>query len=287
MSNAVNRPAGVVCVGSGVSLDFRDLMKAERRHELETNDLAKKIIQAPDYFKLYGGRVALGVVVLVALVMLINYRMRSKREDLMLAQSGVADAREAVGRLASPNVNMGAPEQVAARRRELVSEATEAIDRVNERSEDPILLAQAAVVRGDMYWTIANLPELPGAATRPALAVEPKADVALEQAQAAYKRVLDSYSGQGMAAVTARFGLAAVAENQGKWDEARRQYQGLQSDANVAAAYKSLAKLREQRVGMLQKGVYLAQASTLPASTTQDVTPATSSVAPTTQPAHR
>jgi hypothetical protein len=266
MSNAVNRVNGMVCVGSGVSLDFRDLMKAERRHELETNDLAKKIIQAPDYFKLYGGRIALALVVLTALALLVNYRIRSKREDLAAAQTGVAEVREAVTQLGSPNL-MGPPEQLAMRRQQMISDATAAIERVNEHSEDPKLLAQAAVLRGDLFWTIANLTEVPGAATRPALALEPKPDVALDQAQSAYKRVVDGYPGEQLPAVTSRFGLAAVAENQ-----------AIGADANTPAVYKTQATQRLRLLASLQKGVYLATA-------TQPATPSTGAVAPTTVPA--
>ncbi|HZZ43357.1 MAG TPA: hypothetical protein VFE58_10500 [Tepidisphaeraceae bacterium] len=250
-------------------------MKAERRHELQTNDLAKKIIQAPDYFKIYGTRITLGVVVVVAVVLLVNYRLRAKREDLAVSQQGVAEAREAVMQLGSPNL-MGPPEQVAVRRRELFSNAMQAMDRVNERSEDSKLLAQAAVLRGDLYWTLANLPALPGATTRESLQVEPKADVALQQAESAYRRVLDTYADEKLPAMTARFGLAAVAENEGKWQDARRQYDAINGDAKIEAVYKTEAKIRLQVLAQLEKGVYLAQAAatTEPASsaTTQAVT---------------
>ena len=192
-----------------------------RRHELETNDLAKKIIQAPDYFKVYGGRIALAVVVFVVAVMLVNHHYRSKAGNLAATEEGIASARDAINQLASMNPMAAAPAQVAARRQALISNAIQAIDTVNERSEDPKYLAKAQVMRGDLYWTAANLTDLPGAATQPTLAMEPKPADALMEAASAYKRVLDAYPDQALPDVTARFGLAAVAENRGQWDEAQ------------------------------------------------------------------
>jgi hypothetical protein len=235
-------------------------MKAERRHDLETNDLAKKIIQAPDYFKLYGTRIALGVVALAVVLMLVNYRIRTNRENLAEAQRGVSDARSAVQRLASLNTGAaGHAQEVANQRQSLITGASQAIEMVNEKSDDPKLLAQAATIKGDLYWTVANLPELPGAATQPALAVSVKADDALASAEAAYKRVVDGYGDQVMAVATARLGLAAIAENRGQWDEARKQYQAVAADARMPKSFKEEAGTRERLLGQLQKGVYLVQ----------------------------
>jgi tetratricopeptide (TPR) repeat protein len=258
-------------------------MNSERRHELETNDLAKKIIQAPDYFKMYGGRIALAVVVVVAVAMLVNFRVRSNRENLVAAQQALATARESVGQVGALNMMAVGqePELVARRRQETISAAVQAIDTVNERSEDRKLLAQAAVLRGDLYWNVANLAELPAAATRPALAVEPKAEEALGQAEAAYKRVLESYGDQVQPVVTARFGLAAVAENRGEWDEARKHYEALTAGADVAEVFKTLAGMRMQALGQFEKGIYLA-VSAPAAAATQATTAATTG--PTTQP---
>jgi predicted negative regulator of RcsB-dependent stress response len=254
-------------------------MKSERRHELETNDLARKIVQAPNYFKTYGGQIALVVVVVVAVALLVNYRIRSKRANLAATQNGVATARDSINRLASMNPMAATPREVAARRQQLISDAIQAIDTVNERSEDPKYLSKAQVLRGDLYWTAANLMELPGAATQPALAVEPKAEDALTQAEAAYKRVLENYPDQMLACATARFGLAAIAENRGTWDEARKQYESLKGDANLPEGYKKLAESRLQLLPTLEKGAYLVTAEPAGA-TTEPTTQGVSAVAP-------
>lgn len=259
-------------------------MKAERRHELQTNDLAKKIIQAPDYFKLYGGRIALGVVLLVVVALLVNYKIKSTRANLAAAREGVSTARESIAQLGRMNAMGGPAEGVAARRRELIANAAQGIDTTVERSEDPTLLAQAQVLRGDLYWTVANLTELPGATTQPTLAVEPKAEDALSMAETAYKRVLEAYADQQLPAVTARFGLAAIAENRGQWDEARKQYDAIAADASLPKVYKTQAQARIGMLRRLEKGVYLAQAA--PAASQPEVAPAatTPASAPATQP---
>lgn len=252
-------------------------MKAERRHELETNDLARKIVQLPNYWKQYGTRIVVGVVVVAAVALLINYRIQSSRANRASAQNAVTVARQEIAELANLSSFMAPSPEMAVRRQQLIVNAQQAIDTVAERSDEERMLAEAAVLRGDLYWTVANLTPLPGAATQPSLQVEPKPDAALAEAASSYRQVLERWPNQKLAAVTARFGLAAVAENQGKWDEASEQYQAIQK-GETGEAYKQLAEARERLLGQIQKGT-LAQPAGAGMATT---TPAS---APTTQTA--
>ena len=70
-------------------------MKAERRHELETNDLARKIVQAPDYWKQYGGRIMLAATVVVVVAMLVTFKLRQNRESLATARQSLAEMKVA------------------------------------------------------------------------------------------------------------------------------------------------------------------------------------------------
>jgi tetratricopeptide (TPR) repeat protein len=89
----------------------------------------------------------------------------------------------------------------------------------------------------------ANLPELPGATTQPALALPEKRDDLLTKAAQAYESVLSTYPSQKNARASALLGLAAIAENQGKFDEAKKRYEEV-TNSDLASVYKTLAQLK-------------------------------------------
>ena len=60
-------------------------MKAERRHELAENELAKVIKGAPTFWQQSGGKFLLGLIVVLLIVILIQYRIRTNREGLAAA----------------------------------------------------------------------------------------------------------------------------------------------------------------------------------------------------------
>lgn len=250
-------------------------MKAERRHELAENDLARKIVQAPDYWKQYGGRIMLAVTVVAVVALLVSFKMRSSREGKAQAQVALTTARERVAQLGHPMMTLNPRQEQALARKDAISTVTDAIRQVNELSNDRKMLAEAATTEGDFYWTLANLPALPGAATQPSLELDVKPEAALSQAEAAYQSVLNTYSDQKMPVITARFGLAAIAENRGKWSEAKAQYEAI-INSDAMDAYKEVARRRERALVSLQSGNWLtvAGATTLPAAgaaTTQAV----------------
>src|SRR3954466_3349555 len=75
-------------------------MKAEHRHELKTNDLAKSLITFQDYVKQYGGRVALGIAIVILAFVLINQRMNRNRDRAIKDRPDLAPARSIIDTLA-------------------------------------------------------------------------------------------------------------------------------------------------------------------------------------------
>ena len=106
--------------------------------------------------------------------MLVNYRIKSNREATADAMANLATARADIDEL----VQMGAatmyypPQESASRRRTLFSDANNAIGDAIHRSDDHKMQAESLITRGDLFWTMANLPEIPGSATQPALIVK-------------------------------------------------------------------------------------------------------------------
>src|SRR5438046_1636620 len=91
------------------------LMKAEHRHELKTNDLAKSLLTFQDYVKVYGGRVALGIAIVILLVVLIMQRINSSHTAAERARDDLAYARSQIDRLSHVFVTMdGRPSVVPA-----------------------------------------------------------------------------------------------------------------------------------------------------------------------------
>src|SRR5688500_5305501 len=80
-------------------------MKAERRHELQTNTLALWLrYRAPDLWQKYGTYILLGVVVVALLAVIIHTRMQKPRLDAERAAAHLANAREVIGQLRSGQV---------------------------------------------------------------------------------------------------------------------------------------------------------------------------------------
>src|SRR5205814_10266448 len=89
----------LACPGWRSGLDYGALMKAEHRHELKTNDLAKSLLTFQDYVKVYGGRVALGIAIVILLVVLVMQRINSSHTAAERARDDLAYARRQNDRL--------------------------------------------------------------------------------------------------------------------------------------------------------------------------------------------
>jgi hypothetical protein len=256
-------------------------MKSERRHELETNTLADSLARIPYYFHQYGSRILLGVI-LVALVLLLLYnRSASKRQEAQLAMDQLTAAREAIARLRSfdpINAHRDDPAERVKRFQDLVRITRESLDGAVERLDDPTQLSEALVARGDLNWTIANYPELPGAGEVKSAPSSEERSKALAEAKEAYQRVLSNYGDQRLATLSAHLGLAAVAENAGDWEAARKSYEAVANGEMYAQAFRDQAKARLETLDELRRPVLLVAARepmVLAPSTTQATTQAT------------
>src|SRR5688500_9160541 len=129
---------------------------------------------------------------------------------------------------------------------------------------DPRPLAAARLVRGDLHWHLAHLPEAPGGATRPALG-RPKTEQQMLQAAAqTYQAVPETRSAPRESLITARRSLAAVAENRRQWDQARQHYQNVVDDSAVPKPLRDVAVEALNRLQMIQKPPLIVPPSTNP-----------------------
>jgi hypothetical protein len=234
-------------------------MKAERRHELKTNTLAKNLENAPAFFQQHGSRILLGVILcLLAYILTTNY-LTSKATKAHKAGEALGNALNALHQLKSlpPQARPG---DLAAQRKALTKDAELAIADVLDNTSDPKLKAQALVARGDLNWTLANFPALPGSTTRPELQFDNNKtkDDLLSAAAEAYGEVLQPPMTEDHVSVTAaRFGLAYIAENRLQWDKARNFYQQVIDDGSTDKSFKDFARERIDALANLQKPLNL------------------------------
>jgi hypothetical protein len=229
-------------------------MKAERRHALQQNDLAAKIIQLPDYGKIWvrRGIVALVVIVVLATIILLRFNdsgtKRAESEDaLAQAMATSQNLHMQMPGQASPTLDPQFYHSVEA----LFLQAQDALGVVEQKSKDPAMLSQAAVVRGDINLYMVTLPRA-AATTQPSVEVRPTTQEALTDANTAYNKVIDQYSDQRSSVLAARFGLATLAEDQGNWQAARQQYQAIADDSNAPEVYHLQAKARIAAMSKLE-----------------------------------
>lgn len=277
-------------------------MKSERRHDLKTNALARGLEGLPNYWRDYGSRALLVVVVALIVYLLVRYwndRKASQAQQAALAMTTIQEKLEDIDRLAGA-FSANTAQAVADQRQKDARDVEDAIDTVLDHAHDARAKANAYVARGELNWKLANLPELPGADTRPSLKLSNR-DKLLDNAKSAYEEVLRSNSGDALDEFSARMGLAAIAEDKRDWGAARQQYQ-LAADSGLPEAFRDYARKRLTDLSQYQKPVLIAppepqtQPSTEPAilgpatplptqpSTSPTNSPTTERSAPTTGP---
>lgn len=272
-------------------------MKAERRHELRTNALARSVEGAPDLWREYGSRILLAVLVAAIVFLLVKYWNDSKARQAQAVTEAIQAANSSVRELGMLplEVRPGSPAaDLAESRQRVAQQAEQSINTVLNSAKDSKLLADAYLIRGDLNWTLANFPELPAAETLPSNLQLTNRDAFMEQARSSYQKVLDpQYSGSTTDVFYARMGIAAVAENMGQWDQAKSQYEAIRDAANMPQSFKEVAGTRLADLAKDQTPVLLvpppvavpAAPSTQEAPGLMPTSMSATSTGPSTQPA--
>src|SRR5205809_1596361 len=208
-------------------------MKAERRRELKTNTLARGLESLPEVSRQHGTKILAAVLAALLLAFLVRQWITGRRERAEGAAYSLNSARGAISQLDEIDLRFVSLQDLAMLRREVSTQGEERIRQVIETADDPLLLAEAKLARGDLNWKLANFPELPGAATQPSLQFPRSKTDLLKTAARSYQEVLDDPGAPQESKWTARFGLGAVYENQREWEKAKEQYQRLVNDINA------------------------------------------------------
>ncbi len=241
-------------------------MKAERRHELKTNALAHGLGGLPLFWARYGGKILLAAVAVLAVIWFARFKAREAQQRQEQAGASYAAARGGIANLQGI-LGISDPKAAAEQRKQLRDEADRALDEVLETTTDDTLKGEAWLARGELYWQLARLPEIRGADTQPALKQTESDEDLLKKARQAYESAAAASGAKQLTVVTARFGLAAIAEQRRQWDEARKIYESIRDDkANPEAdPFKDLARLKLDDLKDIQKPVLIGKPATEPA----------------------
>lgn len=248
-------------------------MKSEHRHELEANSLAGFLNNLPQHLRTHSNKILLVVAGVLAVFALMRYRDNQKIEQDFQTRNALATAWDAVGQLRNMQVaflRLG-PSDVAnlsKQRDDLIDLGDRNAQQVltdSDKSKDAARMASAWLARGELYWALSNLPTPVEATTQPSLAPKTSATAALDVAANAYQTILKDFPDQVQPVITARFSLAAIAENKGDFAAAQEQYKALIESTSSSPADKAIAEQRIAKVGDLQKPLLLL-AATQPAT---------------------
>ena len=237
------------------------------------NSLAKVLSQAPGFFRQHGAKVLLGVVIVALVIILMRQRSSLAEQDVNAAWSQISAARQATAQLGELPRQGLEPTQEFNARGSIVDAAGRSI-KAALASDDTHLVAEALVAQGDLYWTLANSPEISGgaAATQPTkFRLDNTPQEYLTKAQDAYEKVLKAHKDSILPAMTAQFGLAAIAENRGDWAAAIAIYEALSSDPATSPAFKTQALYRLKQLDKVKRPLFLATTRPAPTPTTSDV----------------
>lgn len=248
-------------------------MKAERRHELKTNTLAKGLEGLPEAGRRYGSRALLGLIAVLLVAVLVRFWVTRSRDAARDAAVGLDNARRLIDQMPTlAAVGVSQPdraEAVAQQRDQVVQNVGQMVETALDKSSDPKIRAAAFIARGDLNWQLANFPELPGATTRPALMLPPR-ETFLKAAEEAYQTVVNNPGGAPPESVVfARLGLGAVAENRQQWDEAQKQYQAINDSETLPQPLRQLAADELSRLAEIRQPLVLAAPRTAPSSPQQ------------------
>jgi hypothetical protein len=263
-------------------------MKAERRHELQTNTLSQFLTDLPLYLRFHANKILIGVIVLCLVVLLVRHRLTAAREAKEATRAALVSVRSQIQQIEMADRSQTTEVARSNERAKMKAEINDSIDRILQGTEDPAdsaIRADAMILRGDMYWTLANLPGPTTSTSQPSVGLsQPSAASYLDSAQAAYDAVLSKYASQQIAKASALFGLAAIEENRRNWDKASAYYTSITTDAGIAQVFKDMAGQRARFMPQMRAPMYMGNfSSTQPTTEPSTQAASESSTRPTTQ----
>ncbi|HMB94710.1 MAG TPA: hypothetical protein VKK61_01590, partial [Tepidisphaeraceae bacterium] len=112
-------------------------MKAERRHELQTNTLAQFLTDLPIYLRLHANKLLVGVIVVCGIILLIRYRNNATAQTHIINVSYLANSHRDIDTLESLYFSRESGVGQAQERNRIAIEVNTAVDQVLQSTKDP------------------------------------------------------------------------------------------------------------------------------------------------------
>ena len=248
-------------------------MKAERRHELRTNTLAQGLGGLPAFWAVHGTKVLLGVVAILAIVLFIRFQASSARQQQAMSEEALGNAQTAIDSLRGL-AGIRDPKLAAEQRRQIEEQADTALRQVLDDSKDESLRAGALLAQGDLNWELARSSGATPAQTQPTTKQSrDDTDELLDKAKRAYESAAQAPGAKPVTINSAYLGLAAVAEQQGKWDEAAAAYDKIRTHPTLPPAFKLDAQDRKETLEKIRNPALIGKPPTRPAPDEPGATP--------------
>jgi hypothetical protein len=269
-------------------------MKGQRRPQSVPDAVSQKMDGWAGVLKRQLNTILTVLLLIAAGFLVVRWRMRAAETARQGIANDLNNAAELLNQLrsdtfgaASRNPETGAliylpPAEIIKRAGFQESEIERSVvDVLNASSVDDRSRARAILIRGDLYWALANLPPLPDSAANAANRLAETPDVLLAKAADAYTEVAGfDHSKLAEEVDGAKLGLADVACNKADWAGARKQLEEVATDASGPSFLVDLAKSQLESLPRLPETHYLVPPSGGPATE-----PTTSpSTMPTTVP---
>jgi hypothetical protein len=203
------------------------------------------------------------LLVIAAIAMFIRWRMRSAEIARLSIANELVSARSQVDQLQQMQLAFLPPADLIRDIQTIETTANASISNVlNSSDADAHLRARALVLRGDLYWDLANFPPLPGSTTQPSLALSDSSDALLQKAWDSYQEVLknSTYADQYEQLGSAHLAVAAIDENRGDFAAAQKELETVGNNTKIPAVLASLARDQLQQLPEIQKKMYMVPA---------------------------
>jgi hypothetical protein len=264
-------------------------MKAERRKTVVSIADTQLKDGFAAWFGKHGNTLLTGILIAMAVALLVRWRLNAATVEKQRIVAEVNDARAQVDQLRNPAL-AGSAADLIRNIESIETKANADLSDMLNTSSDADVKAQALAIRGDLYWQLANLPELPGAAVEPNLRLKKTPDELLAQSADAYNSVVNSsdYASAHDSINAARLGLTAIAENRGEWAKARTLLDAIKNDPNASGEKLAAADVQlDMMVHNIQDPIYIAPpegTGSTTTATTQPAIPTTVPIVSTTAP---
>lgn len=223
-------------------------MKAKRRQELKTNELAQTLTQAREFMGKYGNYVIGGVVVVAVILSASVWYRRSLSDAHRRQWADYYALRQADAQFITTPEGTNF-EALLTRHKDLASSTSNSAVRL--RTLEGL---------GTLCWSYAVLSD-------PAPDAE-EGSRALDEATSSYESIVRDFSDDEQAAGNALLALAAIAEERGEFDQAVTYYGRIDVEAKFAdSVFVALARDRLSSMDALRETIVFAPAPPPPEET--------------------